>query len=108
HAAGCPPSHDQMKRLTRVTMGPCQGRRCREQVALLLASATGQPAGAIGLAGHRAPVRPLPLAALASLPETPAMAESWPVWFGIPTQWIPYDAIGTAQEQALIASHMHL
>ncbi len=108
HAAGLPPSHDQIKRLTRATMGPCQGRRCREQVALLLAIGSGQPAGAIGLAGHRAPVRPLPLAALASLPETPAMADAWPVWFGIPTQWIPYDAIGTAQEQALIASHMHL
>ena len=28
---------DQVKRLTRAGMGPCQGRRCREQVAALRA-----------------------------------------------------------------------
>ena len=37
-AAGRGPAHpDQVKRLTRAGMGPCQGRRCREQVAALLA-----------------------------------------------------------------------
>ena len=30
-----PVNQDQIKRLTRAGMGPCQGRRCREQVALL-------------------------------------------------------------------------
>ena len=34
-----PPNQDQVKRLTRAGMGPCQGRRCREQVALTLALA---------------------------------------------------------------------
>ena len=32
-----PANQDQIKRLTRAGMGPCQARRCREQVALILA-----------------------------------------------------------------------
>src|SRR5262249_38675966 len=36
-----PVNQDQIKRLTRAGMGPCQGRRCREQVGLLLAHASG-------------------------------------------------------------------
>ncbi len=36
------------------------------------------------------------------------MGETWPVWFGIPTQWIPYDAIGTVEEETMLATHMHL
>ncbi len=102
------PSHDQMKRLTRVTMGPCQGRRCREQVAMVMAIGAGVPVSGIPLAGYRAPVRPLPLAVLATLPETAASEEQWDVWFGIPTQWVPYDAIGTPREQELIEFTMHM
>src|SRR5206468_11801070 len=34
-----PLNQDQIKRLTRAGMGPCQSRRCREQVGLLLARA---------------------------------------------------------------------
>jgi thioredoxin reductase len=102
------PSHDQMKRLTRVTMGPCQGRRCREQVAMVMAIGAGVPVEGLPLAGYRAPVRPLPLGVLASLPETAAMAAEWDVWFGIPTQWVPYDAIGTPREQELIEFTMHM
>ncbi|MBH0237329.1 FAD-dependent oxidoreductase [Methylobrevis albus] len=107
-AAKGPPSHDQMKRLTRVTMGACQGRRCREQVALTMAVAAGCELGAIPLAGYRAPVRPLPLGVLATLAETDAMAAEWDVWFGIPSQWVPYDAIGTPREQELIEFTMHM
>jgi thioredoxin reductase len=103
-----PPSHDQMKRLTRVTMGPCQGRRCREQVAMLMALGAGVPVETIPLAGYRAPVRPLPLAVLARLPETATLEAEWDVWFGIPTQWVPYDAIGTPRERELIEFAMHL
>ena len=108
HAQNGPLNHDQMKRLTRVTMGACQGRRCREQVALLMAIFGGVPGAPVPLAGYRPPVRPLPLSALATMEETPGMAEHWPVWFGIPTQWIPYDAIGTPEEDAMLATHMHL
>ena len=40
-----PPNPDQVKRLTRAGMGVCQGRRCREQVAALLALGAGVEAG---------------------------------------------------------------
>jgi hypothetical protein len=93
-----PANPDQIKRLTRAGMGVCQGRRCRDQVAMLLALESDQPFGAIPLATHRAPVRPLPLKILADWREEPAMDAAWDVWFGIPTQWTPYDDIGTAYE----------
>jgi hypothetical protein len=80
------PNPDQVKRLTRAGMGLCQGRRCREQVAALMALATGSPLGDIPLATHRAPVRPIPLGLAGQLPETPEMAEHWDIWFGIPGQ----------------------
>jgi len=38
-----PVNQDQIKRLTRAGMGPCQSRRCREQVGLLLAQAAATP-----------------------------------------------------------------
>jgi thioredoxin reductase len=107
-AADGPLNHDQMKRLTRVSMGACQGRRCREQVAMLMAIAGGVPAETIPLAGYRAPVRPLPLAVLASLAETEPMASTWPIWFSIATQWIPYDLIGTEAEASFVDDHTHL
>ena len=97
-AADGPLDPDQVKRLTRAGMGACQGRRCREQVALLLSVATGTPVGAIPLATYRAPVRPLPLSVLQQLDEPAAMREHWEVWFGIPGQWIPYRDIGTERE----------
>ncbi|MEK0083746.1 FAD-dependent oxidoreductase [Benzoatithermus flavus] len=80
---------DHVKRLTRAGMGVCQGRRCREQVAALLAREGGVGLEAIPPAIYRAPVRPLPLEVLARLPESPEVAEGWDVWFGIPSQWVP-------------------
>lgn len=85
-----PADPDQVKRLTRAGMGPCQGRRCREQTAALLALGDGVPLEAIRLANHRAPVRPLSLAVLGQLPEHPAQAEHWDSWFGMKAQWRPF------------------
>jgi hypothetical protein len=102
-----PPDHDQMKRLTRVSMGPCQARRCREQIALLLAIGAGVAPETIKLAGYRAPVRPLSLAALAA-PDDAATHAGWDVWFGIPAQWVPYADIGTAREAEHMAEDAHL
>jgi thioredoxin reductase len=102
-----PANHDQMKRLTRVSMGACQARRCREQVALLLALASGKSVAEIPLAGYRAPMRPLPLSVLSDDQETQAMRDDWDVWFGIATQWVPYDDIGTERE-ARYGDNMHL
>ncbi|MBW4024104.1 MAG: FAD-dependent oxidoreductase [Proteobacteria bacterium] len=104
---GAPPSQDQIKRLTRACMGPCQARRCREQVAMMMAIGTDRPLGAIALAGYRAPVRPLPLGVLAASDETAEMAEGWNVWFGIRTQWIPYADIGTERETERAGRMMH-
>lgn len=85
-----PPNPDQVKRLTRAGMGPCQGRRCREQVAALLALAAAQPLSAIPLAGYRAPTRPMPLSMTAHVPEAPEQAEHWDTWFGMHAQWVPF------------------
>jgi thioredoxin reductase len=93
-----PPNQDQVKRLTRAGMGPCQGRRCREQVALTLAQAAGIPVAEVPLALHRPPVRPLPLQVMADWQETAAMTEGWEIWFAIPGQWSAYDDIGTDRE----------
>ena len=93
-----PANPDQIKRLTRAGMGVCQGRRCRDQVAMLLALESGQPFAAIPLASHRAPVRPLPMKILADWNEPAQMEAAWDVWFGIPTQWVPVEDIGTPFE----------
>jgi hypothetical protein len=85
-----PPNPDQVKRLTRAGMGPCQGRRCREQVAALLALGAGQPLSAIPLAGYRAPVRPMTLAMCAHVPDAPEQEEHWDTWFGMNAQWRPF------------------
>lgn len=85
-----PPNPDQIKRLTRAGMGPCQGRRCREQVQALLALQAAVPLGSVPLAGYRAPVRPLPLAAAAPRAEEAAFGEQWDSWFGMPRQWVPF------------------
>jgi hypothetical protein len=84
-----PANQDQVKRLTRAGMGPCQGRRCREQIALMLAIATGTPIEQIPLAGYRAPLRPLPLGLMQATNEAAGMEEHWEIWFGIPSQFLP-------------------
>ncbi len=89
-AADGPPNQDQVKRLTRAGMGLCQGRRCREQIALLLAMAADCPVGEIPLASYRPPLRPLPLAILRPLDEPAAMRQDWETWFGIASQWTPF------------------
>ena len=84
------PHPDVVKRLTRAGMGACQGRRCREQIAALMALGSGRALADIPLATYRPPVRPLRLVQLAALPEAAAMREGWESWFGIPSQWIPF------------------
>jgi hypothetical protein len=81
---------DQVKRLTRAGMGPCQARRCREQVGLLLAESAGAGAADLPVPSYRPPVRPLPLSALWPHDEPAAVREHWVSWFGIPTQFVPH------------------
>jgi thioredoxin reductase len=94
------PHPDVVKRLTRAGMGRCQGRRCREQIAALMALGAGSALPDIPLATYRPPVRPLKLAQLAALPEAPAMSEGWDSWFGMPSQWIPFWRLSTAPSAA--------
>ncbi|EGD58433.1 FAD-dependent pyridine nucleotide-disulfide oxidoreductase [Novosphingobium nitrogenifigens DSM 19370] len=106
-----PPDPEQVKRLTRAGMGLCQGRRCREQVSLLLALAADLPPAKAPRGNWRAPVRPVPLGILADWQERADMAQGWDVWFGIPTQWIPYRDIGTEAEtrhREALGGNMHL
>ena len=85
-----PPNPDLVKRLTRAGMGVCQGRRCREQVAALLALTSGGRLRDIPLASHRAPVRPIPLAAIGETNEPATMTAHWDTWFGMPSQYVPW------------------
>lgn len=94
-----PPNQDQVKRLTRTGMGQCQGRRCRDQVAMILAVEAGCGLAEVPLATYRAPVRPLPLKIIADWEESEEMRAGWDVWMGIPTQWVPYADIGTPYEE---------
>jgi hypothetical protein len=56
---------DAVKLLTRVGMGPCQGRSCTTVVAHLVAAATGRSLEDIGPFAARPPVKPVTLGALA-------------------------------------------
>lgn len=85
-----PINQDQVKRLTRAGMGPCQGRRCREQIQMLLSAELNVAIGSIPLASYRAPIRPLPLATLADQNESEAIKRDWVAWFNIPSQWTPH------------------
>jgi D-hydroxyproline dehydrogenase subunit alpha len=76
------PAHpDLLKRLTRAGMGHCQGRRCREQVAMLLADATGIDVAGVPLASYRPPVRPVPLKILSAADEPSPVRQRWASWF---------------------------
>jgi hypothetical protein len=84
------PNPDVTKRLTRACMGPCQGRRCREQVATLLGIGAGLSVEDIALASFRPPVRPLSLQQVGQIGETPQMNSHWDAWFDMPSQWTPF------------------
>ncbi|MGE8185819.1 FAD-dependent oxidoreductase [Pseudomonas sp. NPDC086278] len=84
------PNPDVTKRLTRACMGPCQGRRCREQVATLLGIGAGVSVADIALASFRPPVRPLSLHQVGQVEETPNLQGHWDAWFDMPSQWTPF------------------
>jgi thioredoxin reductase len=54
-----------VKTLTRVTMGLCQGRNCQRHVAATIARRHGGTIGALPVSTPRAPVRPVPIGAVA-------------------------------------------
>jgi bacterioferritin-associated ferredoxin len=61
---------NQLKAYRRAGMGPCQGRLCGLTVTELMAQARGKSPQEIGYYRLRAPVKPILLSELASLPQT--------------------------------------
>jgi len=56
---------DEIKRVTRAGMGPCQGRTCRNLIATELSRTYGVPMEDILMPTFRPPVKPISLGALA-------------------------------------------
>jgi bacterioferritin-associated ferredoxin len=56
---------EEVKRLTRCTMGPCQGRTCRPLLAQEIARHTGVPVSDLDVPTYRAPLKPIKLGAIA-------------------------------------------
>jgi len=56
---------DEIKRVTRAGMGPCQGRTCRNLIATELSRFYGVPVEDIPMTTFRPPVKPVCLGALA-------------------------------------------
>jgi bacterioferritin-associated ferredoxin len=52
-------SFDEIKRMTRIGMGPCQGRTCRGHLLKELAVASGKSPAEIELSTFRPPTKPL-------------------------------------------------
>lgn len=55
---------DELKRMLRVGMGPCQGRGCREIILKELSRATGKPIQELNPGTIRTPVKPVKLGIL--------------------------------------------
>ncbi|MCR4425480.1 MAG: (2Fe-2S)-binding protein [Firmicutes bacterium] len=58
-------SIDEIKRVSRAGMGPCQGRTCRQLVARELAASCGIPIEHVEMPTFRPPTRPVPLSTIA-------------------------------------------
>jgi bacterioferritin-associated ferredoxin len=52
---------EELKRILRVGMGPCQGRGCRDIIMRELSKATGEPMDLINPGTIRPPVKPVKL-----------------------------------------------
>lgn len=78
--SGATIDQDLVKRMTRVGMGHCQGKRCRDEAALLLSIAHDVDLGRIKPASYRFPVRPIDLTLIAAEDDTVDTRERWPHW----------------------------
>lgn len=58
---------DEVKRMTRAGMGPCQGRTCGRLVVRIISERTGIPTARIRPMKPQFPVRPAKLGAIAAL-----------------------------------------
>ena len=72
-------SQDQLKRMTRVGMGHCQGKRCRDEASILLKHRFGIPLKDVRPTSYRFPVRPTDVVHIAAEDE-PGL--KWSYWVG--------------------------
>ena len=56
---------EDIKRRTRCTMGPCQGRTCRSLIAQEIAKYRGINVSEVDVPTHRSPVKPVKLGKIA-------------------------------------------
>ncbi|MCD4690216.1 (2Fe-2S)-binding protein [bacterium] len=56
---------EEIKRVLRCGMGPCQGRTCSRLIARIIAEKTGRSMAEIGFPVDRPPVRPVEIGILA-------------------------------------------
>lgn len=56
---------DEIKRVTRAGMGPCQGRTCRMLIAQELSNYYHIPMEEVMMSSFRPPVKPIPMGVLA-------------------------------------------
>ncbi|HHY44439.1 MAG TPA: (2Fe-2S)-binding protein [Firmicutes bacterium] len=63
---------DEIRRITRAGMGPCQGRTCRQLIALELARKTGKPVAEVLPSTIRPPMKAVTMGSLAKIGEEDA------------------------------------
>jgi NADPH-dependent 2,4-dienoyl-CoA reductase/sulfur reductase-like enzyme len=68
---------NELKRMTRMGMGRCQGRMCAPVVQEIIASLTGTAAAEIQHLHQRPPIKPIPVSVLASLPGEFKIRSGW-------------------------------
>ena len=56
---------EEIKRLSRCTMGPCQGRTCRELLAREIARKKGTGLAEVDVPTYRPPLKPIKLGSIA-------------------------------------------
>lgn len=88
-------SQDLLKRMTRVGMGHCQGKRCRDEAAILLSQHFGVPLKDIKPGSYRFPVRPIDMALIAAEDDDYHTREKWPHWMH--EEVVPESVAGSAQ-----------
>lgn len=73
-------NQDLTKRMTRVGMGHCQGKRCRDEAAFTLMQRFGVAASDLRPASYRFPLRPVDLGLIADNDETDDIRLNWQMW----------------------------
>lgn len=93
--AGPKISQDLTKRITRVGMGHCQGKRCRDEAAVLLSQHYGIPLKDIKPGSYRFPVRPIDMSLIAAEDDDYHTREKWPHWMH--EEVVPESVAGTTK-----------